>query len=300
MKLDLFFKVTRINFLPASIVPFLTGMVLAFREGAPLSSVKLIAGLLGIASAHLAGNLFNDYFDHKSGADTVTGRRSPFFGGSGVVQQGLVSAGKVFFLGFGFLLVSLMCGLLIFIITQDPVFLFMMGLAGVLTVGYTAPPLRLAYRRLGELDIFFLFGVFMVMASFYLFAGRFSAYSFFAALPVSFLIGAVIVCNEVPDAQTDIKARKYNLVSIFSEKNRYILYSVVVTLSYFAILVNVGRGLVSPLAAGLAVFYLMGFKAARLLKNGLGNFGDLVKASAFTIVLHAVIGVGMVVAILLR
>jgi 1,4-dihydroxy-2-naphthoate octaprenyltransferase len=265
-----------------------------------LSPFKFVVGLSGVISGHLAGNLFNDYFDHKNGADARVIRKSPFSGGSGMLKEGQVSAGRVLSLASGFLSCSLICGLTIFFLTKDPVFLIMMILAGILTVGYTAPPLRLAYRRLGELDIFFLFGIFMVMASFYLFAGKFTIPSFFAALPVSFMIVAVIVCNEVPDAETDIKAAKYNLASLFGKKNSYILYSTALALSYMAILLNIERGIISPIAAGLAVFYLPGVKAAFLLKDRSGIFGDLERASALSITLHALVGSGMVAGILLR
>ncbi len=298
--MGLFVRAARMNFLPASCIPFLTGAALAFRDGAALSPAKFILGLLGVASAHLAGNLLNDLFDHISGADAGNKGKSPFFGGSGVIQEGLLSPGKMRSLAVTFLLFSLVCGLMIFIITKDPVFIAMMVLAGVLTVEYTAPPLRFAYRRLGELDIFFLFGVFMVMASFYLFTGRFTLDSFVAALPVSFLVGAVILCNEVPDFEADMRSGKRNLISLSGKRRGYTLYSAAIALSYISILLNVADKLVPVLTAGMAVLYLLGVSSAKILKDKPGSPDDLIRASALTIALHALVGSGMIAGILIK
>jgi 1,4-dihydroxy-2-naphthoate octaprenyltransferase len=298
MKLSLFPKVARANFLPASIIPFFTGAALAFSEGAHISPIKLALGLIGIASAHIAGNMFNDYFDNKSGIDRHVKLRSPFFGGSGAIQEGLIKNGEMMKLAIGSVFISLVCVSAIFVLTGDRIFLAMGALAGILTVGYTAPPLRLAYRRLGELNIFLLFGVFMVMAGFYLFKGNFTVDSFVAALPISFLVAAIILCNEMPDLDTDTESGKHNLVSFFGKERGYLLYTAVVLISYLAILLNIRQGIISPLAAVLAVLYPLGLWAANLIRDGRENPGNFVKASALTIALHALVGSGMIVSIL--
>jgi len=83
-----------------------------------------------------------------------------------------------------------------------------MVLSGVLAAQYTAPPLRLAYNRLGEIDIFLLFRIFLVMGSFYLFAEKFTFNSFLVSLPIAFLFAGVIICNEIPDSEYDLRAKK--------------------------------------------------------------------------------------------
>jgi len=300
MKPGVFVRTTRINFLPASVIPFLTGVALAFREGASISPLKLLLGLFGIASAHLAGNLFNDYFDHKSGVDSDKGARSPFFGGSGVIQEGLAGSAQVLKLALFFLSAAILCGSIIFMITADPVILFMMLSAGFLTLGYTAPPFKFAYKKLGELDIFFLFGIFMVMGSFYLMAGKFSLGSFLVSLPVSFLILAVIICNEVPDVDSDTASGKRNLIYVLGKERGWALYSAVVALSYIAVLFIAVTGLISPLAAGLIFLYPLGFSAALLLRKRSNDTVSLVKASGMTIALHALAGTGVIIAIMIR
>jgi 1,4-dihydroxy-2-naphthoate polyprenyltransferase len=300
MKVQSFLRTLRANFLPASIIPFFTGAALAYREGAHIDPFRLLLGLAGVVSAHLAGNLFNDFFDHRSGADTINNGRSPFFGGSGVIQEGLVKEHTILLLAAAFLFGSFICGIGIFFITKDLVFLVFMAVAGVLIFGYSAPPFRLAYRRAGETDIFLLFGVLLVMGSYYLFRGKFSMDSFLMSLPVSFLIGAVIICNEIPDLKTDIKAGKYNLVAFFGQKNGYKLYGLFAGVSYIAILLNIMRGNVAFFTAGLIVFYIAGFKAAVLLKRALGSREEFTRASALSVFLHFAVGTGMIAGVLVK
>ncbi|MBD3427134.1 MAG: hypothetical protein GF409_07900 [Candidatus Omnitrophica bacterium] len=300
MKTGLFIHVTRSNFLPASIIPFLAGAALAFQKGAAMNPFKMVLGLAGVSSAHLAGNLFNDYFDHKSGADTGEGIKSPFFGGSGVIQNGLFSARDVLLLAVAMLAVSVFSAFGVFFITGDPVFLLIMALVGLLTVSYTAPPLKLAYNRMGEADIFFLFGVFLVMGGFYLFAGSFTLDSLAVSLPVSFLITAVIICNEVPDIKTDTQADKNNLVSLAGKDKGYLLYGVALVLSYASVLWNISRGTLPAYSALLVVLYMPGWLAFGILRDKHDDQKSLVKASGLTVLLHMLLGLGIIAGILAK
>lgn len=298
MRPFLFLKVARVNFIPASVIPFLMGAVLAFRQGSGLSPVKFLLGLSGVISAHLAGNLFNEYFDDRSGADRITHPRSPFFGGSAAIQEGLVPAEKVLFWAASCMTVSLVCGASLFFRDLDPVFLLMMAVAAVLTAGYTAPPLRLAYKRLGEADIFFMFGIFPAAAGFYIFTGFFSLDALMLSLPISFMILAVIFCNEIPDAKTDTSSGKHNIISLAGVEKGYILYGVALALSYAAIALNAFRGIVHPMVLIVALAYFAGGRAAVILKRLSGDIREFTKASALTIFLHAMVGAVMIIGVL--
>jgi len=292
-------KAARANFLPASVIPFLMGTSYALSKGFDITGVRFIFGLVGVVSAHLAGNLCNDYFDHKSGADALNKKRSPFFGGSGFIQEGLLSAEAVLCIMVFFSGLALLSGIAVFIITKNPVFLLIMIIAGILTCGYTAGPLRLSYRRLGELDIFLLFGVVLVMGSFYLFAEKFITGAFLVALPISFLIAGVIACNEIPDFESDTKVNKRNLLSFFGAGKGYILYGLLICFSLLAIFLNIIKGVLPFYAAFISGFYLIGIKAMFNLKNGLGDIKKLVQASLLTITLHSLVGASIIFVLLI-
>jgi 1,4-dihydroxy-2-naphthoate octaprenyltransferase len=199
-----------------------------------------------------------------------------------------------------FLAVSFCCGSFIFIITKNPVFLILMLTAGILAVEYTAPPLRLAYRRSGEADIFILFGVLMVMGSFYLFAETFTFGSFLISLPVAFLIAGVLICNEVPDFPGDAAAGKMNLISLTGRERGYLLYAGVLVLSMLCVIINVFSGHLPPIALGLLLFYFFGFKATVILKDHFKDIESSIIASRMTIILHGAVGSLMVVVLFFR
>jgi 1,4-dihydroxy-2-naphthoate octaprenyltransferase len=293
-------KATRANFLSASLIPFMIGAFYAFRLNGSISPVRFILGFLGVGSMHLAGNLFNDYFDHKSGADNISGKESPFFGGSRVIQKGLLSPLDVLSLSLFFTALASLCGLGIYVITGNPAFPVFMLIAAILAFEYTAPPLRLAYNKLGELDIFLLFGVLLVMGSFYLFTGTFAFGAFLVSLPISFLVGAIIVCNEVPDHHSDRAAGKHNLVYIVGREKGYIVYALLIILSALALIVNVLSGNIPHIAGLIILLYAIGVKAALILKDRASGMNDFIDAGMLTIALHTIVGAAMILTLLIR
>lgn len=300
MKPALITRAARINFLAASLIPFFTGWALALSAGFNINPMMVFLGAMGIASAHIAGNVLNDLADHQSGNDLIDDRRSPFFGGSKVIKDGLVTFREMIFLAAVFFAVALACALVIFLAAKDPVIILMLIGAGVLTAGYSLPPLKFSYRRLGELDIFLLFGVLPVAGSFYIFAGKFPGASVVVSLPVAFLITAVILCNEVPDATADRAAGKLNLISSSRKANAYKLYAGALILSYISIVANVVMGLASPFILLAAIFYVPGIKAALIIRNSHNDFEKLIKASAMTIALHFFAGIGIIIAVMYK
>ncbi|MCX5678855.1 MAG: prenyltransferase [Candidatus Omnitrophica bacterium] len=293
-------KAARANFLPASLMPFLIGAFYAFRLGHNVSPARFILAFLGVGSMHLAGNLFNDYFDYKSGADNMSGKESPFFGGSRVIQKGLLNSSDVLSLSLFFTALAFLCGMGIYIITEDPVFPLFMLIAAILAFEYTAPPLRLSYNRLGELDIFLLFGVLLVMGSFYLFTGTFTIGAFLVSLPISFLVGAIIVCNEVPDYHSDVAAGKHNLVYIVGRERGYIIYAFLIILSALTLIVNVLSGNIPHISALIILFYAIGVKVTLILKDRVSGMNDFIHASMLTIALHTIVGAAMILTLLVK
>ncbi len=292
------FRAARAHFLPASIIPFFIGAAYAYNKGFSVSLINFTLGFVGVVSAHLAANLFNDYFDDRSGADALEGNDNPFFGGSKAIQKGVYSAGEILGFSLFFLFLSLLCGIIISFITRNPVIVVIMVIAGILAVQYTAPPLRLAYNKLGEVDIFLLFGVFLVAGSFYLLTGLWELDLFLLSLPVSFLIAGVIICNEIPDFESDARVKKNTLVVYFGRERGYILYGGVVLLSLVSLWVNIWLKILPPWSGLMSLFYLIGLVVYIILKSGLKNKKIFTRVSALTVMLHSVVGIGILIVVL--
>ncbi|MBD3380033.1 MAG: hypothetical protein GF408_06200 [Candidatus Omnitrophica bacterium] len=290
----LFPKITRANFLPASLIPFLAGAGFAHYRGYALYPLVLFLGLAGTAFAHLGANAINNYWDHKSGADGIGSGRSAFFGGSGLIARGQASPRRVLFWGKLLMALSFASGLALFLVVFDYRILLFMLAGGVLAVGYTAPPLKLAYRRGGEAVIFLLFGPLLSAGSFLIFTGMLGPEPFLVSLPIGFLVLAVILCNEVPDIKTDTEAGKKNLMTAAGRRKAWILYIVPVGMAACFTVLNVLYGLFPVSALVCLPFFILGYRAASLLRDLSGGFAEYNKASKLTVGLHTAAGIVIV------
>jgi 1,4-dihydroxy-2-naphthoate octaprenyltransferase len=99
------------------------------------------------------GNVLNDWHDARSGADAANLARAggipPFTGGARLIQSGAVSERQTADLAKALLLFLVPAGLLLAVKVGGGVIL--LGLAGLLLAwAYSAPPLKLMARGLGE------------------------------------------------------------------------------------------------------------------------------------------------------
>lgn len=201
---------TRPAFLLLTVVACVLGTATAAACGCGLDLRLAAAAMLLAVLAHAAGNVLNDLHDAKSGADAAnTQGIYPFTGGSRLIQDGLVTERQTADLAKALLLVLVPAGLLLAVKTAGGVLL--LGLAGLLLAwAYSAPPLRLMARGLGELAVagaWFL----VVVGSDYVQRRRFFVIPASAALSFALLVAALLLINGCPDAASDAGAGKRTL-----------------------------------------------------------------------------------------
>src|SRR3954452_18293131 len=122
--------------------------------------------------------------------------------------------------------------------------LFGIGLAGVLiSFFYTAPPLKLVHRGLGEICVGVGFGPLMVLGAYYVQAQRFTFEALYASIPVGILIALVLYMNEVPDRAGDAAAGKRTLPVRFGKDAVIAGYAVAVAVAFAMIGVGAISGL---------------------------------------------------------
>ncbi|MBD3296302.1 MAG: hypothetical protein GF392_02925 [Candidatus Omnitrophica bacterium] len=293
-------KLARWEFLPASIVPFLIGVLYAFSGGHPLRMEMFWPGLIGVVCAHIGGNVLNNYYDHQSGADVIHPAPTVFYGGSGLIREKVFSPRKALLTGWAFLTVAFASGSYLYSVTKDPFFLWAMGVGGTLTVEYTAPPLRLSYRKWGEAVVFFLFGTGLVAGGYYLAAGSLTVSAVLMSLPPGFLILSVILCNEVPDAASDTQAGKMNLVSATGAEKGHRLYLASLILAGGTLALNVLLGILPYAALGILPVFVLGGIAWKLLQKEYDDPGSSLKASAMTTAMNAVSGIALLIILVVR
>lgn len=210
MRLSVFVRAARLPFLTGSLMPVALVGALAVYQGTWGGFWYFLLTLVGVAGLHTGGNLINDYYD-SFGSDPLNRHATPFSGGSRVIQNGEMSAEDVRHLAYAALAVGVVSGLvLIFSGRTWVAFLGMFGLAAAYL--YSAAPLQLMSKGLGEMTIFLAFGPMLSLGAYYALTGEVTAAGFYVGLPLAFLITAILWINEFPDLEADRAADKEHLV----------------------------------------------------------------------------------------
>ena len=180
---------------------------------------------------HAAANVLNDYHDALNGADDAnTQGLFPFTGGARLIQNGQVTVRDTYDLAKALIIVLVPCGLLLALKTGGG--LIVLGLVGLLLGwGYSAPPLALMNRGLGEFTVALTWGLVVVGAD-YVQRGQFFIISFAVAISFALLVGNILVINGFPDAQADEQVGKRTLVVRLGARRAVWAYLVYALLAY--------------------------------------------------------------------
>ncbi len=185
--------VSRAAVLPMTVVSGLVATLLAV--GHPGLDWRWLAlAVAGIVLAHVANNLMNDLYDAQAGSDTAGYPRALY--APHPVLSGLVTKRT---LVLAILLVNAADLAIMAVLTIArgwPVAAF--ALAGfVLSVAYTAPPLRLKKRGLGEPDVLVVWGPLMVGGTYYAATGTIGWPVLLASLPYGLLCTTVLMGKHI-------------------------------------------------------------------------------------------------------
>ena len=253
--------ITRGGFTLASILPMVIVAVLLNQMNS-LSIINAIISIIGIISVHIFGNLYNDYFDVKSGTDEVNNeyfnvgdkslmlRGAQISGGSRAIELGLITLKKTKNLGNIMLLIASFCiiSLSINIYLETNSFKNILGiivigfLGSFLAYFYTAKPLRLSARKgLGEIVIFLTFGPLLTLGSLFAMSNTPLDINFHTlkdfiliGIPLGLLTTNILFINQFPDYLSDKKSDKINLVVLFGKKFSRWIYLLNLMLIFFS------------------------------------------------------------------
>ena len=295
----LFLRATRLPFLSATFVPVLLGIAIAAYVNGFNWWLALLT-VIGGAAIHLGVNVSNDVFDTQSGADEANVNPTQFSGGSRVILYGLVSMRRMALLAAGFFAIGMGIGVLLAALRGWD--LLWLGVAGALIgIFYTAPPLRLVHRGLGELAVAVGFGPIMALGAYFVQAQEYALEPLLASLPVAILIALILYVNEVPDRPADAAIGKRTLPVRWSKTavvNAYV-GAVVLTFTLIAVFAITGLTVRPTLLALAGAWYAP--PVIRALRDHYEQPYALMPAMGKNIQLHLVTGllliVGYVIAI---
>jgi 1,4-dihydroxy-2-naphthoate polyprenyltransferase len=199
-------------FLYAGLLPYLLGAAWAYGIAGAFDAAVFWSGLGGIVLAVVGVEAFNEYFDSRMGTDRVFNAQDVPPMSDAVLWVGIAAFA-------GGLAVA------IYLTGREgwPILAFAL-LGGAAAIFYVAPPIRWAYRGLGELVIGLSYGPWMVLGSVYLHTRALSWGAFYASLLPGGIIMALAVANAIPDFHQDRLVGKRNLVVRLGRRHAVFLY----------------------------------------------------------------------------
>jgi 1,4-dihydroxy-2-naphthoate polyprenyltransferase len=232
---------------------------------AALDVRALLWGQIAITTTQLMTHYANDYFDLR--ADNANRTPTNWSGGSRMLVEGrlhprtaLMTA--LIFAGMGFFAILLLS---FFIRPGIDTFLLLFG-AQVLAWFYSAPPIRLHSRGLGELTTSVVVTLLTTLTGYHLQMGHIDLLPVMAALPLCCFQFAMLLAIEFPDAEGDRRVNKRTLVVRLGASQAVRLYVSSLLLAYamlplfvlwgLPVLVAQSIGMLSPLA-GLLLWRVM-------------------------------------------
>jgi 1,4-dihydroxy-2-naphthoate polyprenyltransferase len=291
-------RALRLAFITASFFPYLAGSLLGKSQ---FNTLGFFLGLAIVISTHLSANLLNDFADSKSGNDWQDKTFYSFFGGSKLIQENILSERFYLYASLFFAFVSCVCVFALAVVLKSALVLWLFFAILLLAWGYSAQPIKLSYRRWGEVVIFVLFGPVCVMGGYFIQSGVFPAFkSFLVSLPFGFLTAAILFANEVPDYPDDLAVGKYTWVSSLGPAHAYRVYCALIVLALVCVGVNIARGFLGVFAWGAFIALIPAVKAARILKGSVRDKLRLIVSSKLTIAVHTLVSMIVVLDLILK
>ena len=205
----------------------------------------------------VAKNAWGDVIDFDSGTDLAVeaADRTPFSGGKRVLVDGLLTRGQTWAMALGFGGVGCALGAwIVFAQAPEALWIGLVGLA--LGWSYHGPPLRLAYRGLGELDVVLCYGPLISLATYVIQRRAWSWDVVWLSVPLGLFTAAFLLVNEFPDYRADVGAQKRNLVVQLGRERASRLVVLVYALALAAVLALPALGLPATTLLGLLVLPL--------------------------------------------
>ena len=214
------------------------GLGTAVWTSGQINSLYFILAFVGAVLSHISVNVFNEYFDFKSGLDSKT-QRTPFSGGSGTLQAKPELERQVLIVASAALGIAGLIGL--YFLSVWGWALLPLGLLGLLLlVIYTPwllrnPLLSLIAPGLG-------FGTFMVMGTDFVLTGEYTWTAFFASMVPFFLVSNLLLLNQFPDAEADQIVGRRHYPMVIGRQKSSLIYGVFMVLADLSLILGVILG----------------------------------------------------------
>jgi len=216
LKIKLILRLARLHFLVLGFLLYLLGYLIAIQAGTQYNLTKFLFGYIVFGTSHLSVSFSNNYFDQQADKNSY---QTPFSGGSKVLDKYPELQKTTLNIAIALLLTSLITNI-IFTIAYNYTLLFTIFVVtgGLLGYFYSANPIKLSYRGLGEIATMLGVGLFMTGMGYFVAQGQLNNNFFIFAIPLTIYGLFFIITVELPDKKSDNLANKKTLVAKYGEK----------------------------------------------------------------------------------
>ncbi|MBT5956105.1 MAG: 1,4-dihydroxy-2-naphthoate polyprenyltransferase [Candidatus Marinimicrobia bacterium] len=216
---------SRLKTLPAATSPVIVGVSLAIHDG-DFHLFTALMTLLAAVLIQIGANFANDVYDFLKGSD-----REDRLGPTRATQSGLISPEDMkngMWLVFS---LAILVGFYLAWIGGWPI--VWIGLASIASaIAYTGGPYPLGYHGWGDLFVFLFFGIIAVSGTYFLQTGVVSNESILFGIPLGALSTAILIVNNLRDADTDVKSGKRTLAVRFGKSFVKIEYIIMMVIAF--------------------------------------------------------------------
>lgn len=242
-KIKLIIKLGRLHFLFPGFLLFLLGYLIAIYSGIYLNLSKFLFGYFIFSLAHLSISYSNNYFDRFSDQNS---KKTIFTGGSKILIDHPELSRITIHIAIFLLIFSVIAATIFAIVHLYSFwFVFFVLFGGLIGYFYSAPPLKLSYRGLGEVVSIISIG-FLIPGM-----GALTASSSLVPSLITFIFPLscyglfFILTVEIPDLESDKIAKKSNIVVKLGRKIGIILIIISTGLATISIFILEMFGLLS-------------------------------------------------------
>lgn len=271
----------RLPFLALTPACVIVGVGTTYFQSSEINWLHILLVFIGALSAHISINIFNEYFDFKSGLDSKT-QRTPFSGGSGTLPSHPELERATLILALASFTLSAVIG--VYFVWLKGWQLLPIGLLGlILLVTYTIwwtyhPALSLIAPGLG-------FGILMVMGTHFALTGTYSLPSLIASLVPAFLVSDLLLLNQFPDVEADQSIGRKDFPITIGRKSSSILYGFLLLLAYLSILAGVVLELLPVYSLIALLTAILAWLAYRRVSQNADNVPALIPAMGMNVII---------------
>jgi 1,4-dihydroxy-2-naphthoate octaprenyltransferase len=186
----------------------------------------------GMLAFHAATNLINDYFDVRHEVDMMgapTTKYRPHPVAAGAESPATIGRWAAFFYGLALLSAAYLA------ILRSPVVLAIVAVGIVGSLLYTADPVVLKSKGLGEITVFLMWGPLIPLGAYLVQTGMLSVLPVALAVPIGLLVALVLMANNIRDIDYDGSVGMKTVPVLLGRRRGIMLYDSLLTITYLLV-----------------------------------------------------------------